>query len=87
VPRFEIGYWIRASEQGKGYVIEAVNALTAFCFDKLNANRVEIRMDDKNERSWRVAERCGFTLEGLFHNDTRDHFGNLRDTRIYAKVK
>lgn len=87
VPRFEIGYWIRASEQGKGYVIEAVNALTTFCFDKLNANRVEIRMDDKNERSWRVAERCGFTLEGLFHKDTRDHFGNLRDTRIYAKVK
>jgi RimJ/RimL family protein N-acetyltransferase len=87
VPRFEIGYWIRASEQGKGYVSEAVIALTDFCFERLKANRVEIRMDDKNERSWRVAERCGFALEGLFRNDTRDHFGVLRDTRIYALSK
>lgn len=48
---FEIGYWIRTSEQRKGYVSEAVRGLTRFCFETLQAERVEIRCDSDNERS------------------------------------
>ena len=41
VPRFEIGYWCRTSMVGKGYVSEAVVAITRFAFEKLGAARVE----------------------------------------------
>lgn len=86
VPKFEIGYWIRTPYSGQGYVTEAVNAITAFAVEHFGAKRVEIRMDDLNERSWRVAERCGFQLEGIHRCDARDTQGGLRNTRVYAKV-
>src|SRR6266487_541264 len=41
VPAFSIGYWIRVSEQGHGYVTEAVQLLTIYVFDVLHAQRVE----------------------------------------------
>ncbi len=63
VPRFEIGYWIRRSCEGRGYATEAVHTLTEFALGRLGAARVEIRCSHRNERSQRVAERCGFTLE------------------------
>ena len=83
VPRFEIGYWVRRRLEGQGLVTEAVGALTRFAFETLGAQRVEIRADDRNERSWRVAERLGYRLEGTLRNESRDAYG-LRDTRVYA---
>lgn len=85
--KFEIGYWCRTSRQGQGYVAEAVQALTRFAFDRLEARRVEIRMDAGNERSWRVAERAGFRLEGVLRGDSLTPAGELRDTRVYARVR
>ena len=81
---FEIGYWCRTSRQGRGYAAEAVQALTRFAFGRLEARRVEIRMDDGNERSWRVAERAGFRLEGVLRGNRLTPGGELRDTRVYA---
>jgi ribosomal-protein-serine acetyltransferase len=50
----------------------------------LQARRVEVRMDDTNERSWRVAQRAGFALEGVLRNDSLSPAGVARDTRVYA---
>ncbi len=57
--------------------------MTQFAFN-LGARRIEIRTDCRNERSWRVAERAGYTLDGIFHNHTRDVDGVLCDDRIYS---
>ena len=84
VRRFEIGYWCRTAQQGQGYVTEAVRALTLFAFDTLKARRVEVRMDDGNVGSWKVAERAGFRLEGTLRSDSLNPLGEPRDTRIYA---
>jgi ribosomal-protein-serine acetyltransferase len=84
VPRFEIGYWCRSSETGKGYVTEVVQALSKVAFEHLGAARVEIRCDDSNLRSAAVAERCGYTLEGVLKNHERNPKGDLCSTRIYA---
>lgn len=86
VPKFEIGYWVRQRFQGQGYVTEAAAAITRFLFEKFSARRVEILTDDRNERSWRVAERLGFQLEGVIRNDERAPDGELKDTRIYART-
>ena len=87
VPKVEIGYWCRTSAQGRGYIVEAVNAMTEFALTQLAAKRIEIRADDANLRSWKVAERCGFLCEGLLRNFDRDaSTRTLRDLRIYAKV-
>jgi RimJ/RimL family protein N-acetyltransferase len=84
VPKFELGYWCRASMQGQGYVTEAVRALTLVGFKNLQANRLEIRCDARNLRSRRVAELAGYSLEATLRNDQRAPDGELRDTLVYA---
>jgi len=86
VRRFEIGYWCRSSCVGRGFVTEAVRALNRFAFDRLGARRVELRMDGQNERSRKVAERAGFTFEGVLRGDSLTPQGEMRDTRVYARV-
>jgi RimJ/RimL family protein N-acetyltransferase len=87
VPRFEIGYWVRSSRVGQGYATEAVRGIAQLAIDSLGARRVEIRCSDRNERSWRVAERAGFELEGILRHEAREADGSLRDTRVYARVR
>jgi RimJ/RimL family protein N-acetyltransferase len=85
--KFEIGYWVRTSFEKQGYVTEAVKAITNFAITVLQANRIEIRCDSRNTRSAKVAERSGFTLEGILRNDKCDVNGALRDTMVFSKVR
>jgi RimJ/RimL family protein N-acetyltransferase len=81
---FEIGYWVRASETGKGYVTETVKLLTDFAFTHLNASRVEIRCDERNERSAAVAKRLGYVQEARLRNNKRNTSGQLCNTLIFS---
>lgn len=85
--KFEIGYWVRTSYAGQGYITEAVQAITAFAIEKLNANRIEIRCDERNIQSANVAKRSGFTLEGILRNDACATDGSLRNTMVFAQVR
>lgn len=87
VPSFEIGYWVRARLEGKGYVTEAVKGITSFAFDRLKAERVEIRCDALNERSAAVARRAGYTLEGQLRHDDWTTQGTLRDTLVFGILR
>jgi len=86
VRRFEIGYWIRSSAEGHGYVAEAVNAISEMCFKTLNARRLDIRADQNNGRSRAVAERCGFTLESVVKNESLSPGGEVRDMCVYVRL-
>lgn len=85
--KFEIGYWLRTSCTGQGYMTEAVAAIADFAAGQLQANRIEIRCDSRNIRSARVAERLQFTPEAVLRKETCDPDGILRDTRVFAKVR
>jgi len=87
VKKFEIGYWIRTSRSGNGLMTEAVDGITDFAINRLLANRIEIRCDSRNFRSMRIAERLGFTLEGILRSEKCDTTGALRNTIIFAKVR
>ncbi|MCP5059310.1 MAG: GNAT family N-acetyltransferase [bacterium] len=84
--RFEIGYWCHEAHEGEGYVSEAVRALTDLAFGSFRAQRVELRMSELNRKSWRVAERCEFTLEETLLNDGCHPDGSARNTRVYVKL-
>lgn len=85
---FEIGYWIRSSRAGRGYVTEAVNAVARYAFGPLRAKRVSIHCNASNLRSRAVAERLGFPLEGILRNDDRVSLPEIicRDHAIYART-
>lgn len=86
VPSMEIGYWCRTSLAGRGYISETVRALHDFGFGVLGLQRLEIRCGTRNAGSRRVAEKCGFQLEGVLRHFDRDNDGSLRDICIYACV-
>ena len=88
VLKFEIGYWVDSRHAKNGYVTEAVNLLTRFAFDKLNANRIEIRVDTENKASRRIPEKTGFTLEGILRHDSYNSTGSvLTSTCVYSKIR
>ncbi|MGV3613985.1 MAG: GNAT family N-acetyltransferase [Fimbriimonas sp.] len=84
VPSFEIGYWIRKSAEGKGYVTEAVRVLTDFAFDVLHANRVFLRVALDNPRSLAIPPRVGFQQEGILRNAVLDAHGQLHDLVMFG---
>jgi RimJ/RimL family protein N-acetyltransferase len=87
VPSFEVGYWLRTSAEGHGYMTEAVQAQIAWAFGPLRAERVMLRCDVRNTRSMAVAQRAGFTHEGTLRRFARDNFGDLIDMHFYSIVR
>lgn len=86
VPYFEIGYWLRRSCVGFGFIAEAINVLEQKAFIELKANRLEIKAAEENTKSRAVAERCGYTLEGILRNNCRLPSGQLSSTAVYVKT-
>jgi ribosomal-protein-serine acetyltransferase len=87
VRKFEIGYWVNTLFRGQGYITEAVEGITNFAINELQANRIEIRCDSRNKRSAQIAERLGFNMEGILRNEKCDVEGSLRDTVVFSKVR
>jgi ribosomal-protein-serine acetyltransferase len=83
---FEIGYWLRASAEGHGYMREAVSQLIEFAARDLLASRLEIRCDARNARSAAVAEGLGFTREGHLRNGLYAPTGEIRDTLVFGLI-
>ncbi len=86
VPYFEIGYWLKTSKTGLGYVSESIGLVEQFAFINKSAQRVEIKMAGSNLRSQLVAKRCGYKLEAHLANARRLPSGELDCTVVYAKM-
>lgn len=86
IGKFEIGYWLRASAAGHGYMTEAVKLLTDYAFTQLSANRVQIRCDERNIRSAAIPRRLGFVQEARLRNDQLAPDGSLRTTLLFAQI-
>jgi ribosomal-protein-alanine N-acetyltransferase len=87
VPEFAIGFFVDRDREGQGYVTEAVRAALGFIFGHLGAHRVRMECDDTNERSRRVAERCGMIREGHIRENKRNADGTLSGTLHFGLLK
>ena len=83
---FEIGYWIRADAEGRGFVTEAVAAETRVAFELCGADRVEIRIDPENARSLAVPARLAYREEARLRRRLDPPPGEAarRDLVLYA---
>jgi RimJ/RimL family protein N-acetyltransferase len=61
----EVSYFLRASARGRGLATRGVRLVARWAFDELGIERIELRAHPENEASVRVAERAGFTREGV----------------------
>ena len=84
--RTTIGYWLSKEAEGKGIMTQCVKALTDYCFNELQLNRVEIVCARENERSNRIPQKLGFQLEGVFKKYELLPTGYV-DVNYYALLK
>ncbi len=62
----EVGYWVGADVRGRGIATTATRAVARWAFDAVPAlARLQLRADVQNVASNRVAEKAGFTREGV----------------------
>jgi ribosomal-protein-serine acetyltransferase len=80
----EIGYWLAREAQGRGTMTLAVRALIDNALNTWNLHRVVIRAGTENVRSRAVAERLGFTLEGVEREAERFPDGHFIDLAVYS---
>ena len=64
----EIGCWLGTPYWGQGIIPEAVKELIRYGFEELGLKRIWYAYFDGNEKSKRVAEKCGFR----YHHTNRD---------------
>ncbi len=80
-----VGYWVRESQQGKGYCSEAVDRIKEFGFNELALARLEIAVLVENRASCQVAEKCGAKLECVAENRLV-HRGRPAAAAVYSFI-
>ena len=81
--RAAVGYWLAPQARGRGVATHAVRLLARWAFNDLGLARVALTCAPDNHASRRVAERCGFSREGVL----RSHMpfkGGRRDTVVFG---
>ena len=78
------GTWINKKWQRSYVNTETKFALLQYCFETLNMNRVEFRIDSENMSSQRAVQRLGFHFDGLMPRRKVNANGHVRDYLFYS---
>jgi ribosomal-protein-alanine N-acetyltransferase len=81
----EVSFAVTAEARGFGVAAEAVDALAIALILEHDFQRVELRLAPGNVASRRVAEKAGFTYEGLLRNAGYVHSGRV-DLQVWSLV-
>ncbi|MGI5187656.1 GNAT family N-acetyltransferase [Promicromonospora sp. CA-289599] len=81
----EIGYWAAPWARGRGLITEATRLLTDWSLTTGGMRRVELRAATENIASQIVAQRAGFTHEGVLRDAGFIHDGRV-DLAVFSRV-
>ena len=84
----EIGYWVRASATRRGIVTESTAVLTRVGLEICEADRIEIRIEPRNQASFGVPRKLGFVEEATLRRRLPGlEGGPLRDVTIFTMFR
>ena len=81
----ELGYIVAAHARGRGVASAALEQLTRWAFEERGIQRAYLIIDVENPASKIVAERAGYTLEGVMRS-TYLKQGRRGDTQLWARL-
>lgn len=81
--RANLGYWVRASESGRGVATRAVRLLLDWAARETDLDRLEIVVALENRASLRVAEKAGAVREGVLRHRLWIH-GVAHDAAVFS---
>src|SRR5262245_39862477 len=79
-----VGYWLRPEARGRGAATVAVQLIARWAFDELGVQRLELTTAPENVASRRVAERAGFTREGVLRGLQATKNDGRRDSVMFS---
>lgn len=83
--KLEIGWtWLHPNYWGSKINMECKLMLLTFCFEILNAKRVQLKTDENNVRSRKAIEKIGGQFEGIMRNDMIRDNGTIRNSAYYS---
>jgi ribosomal-protein-alanine N-acetyltransferase len=84
---YELSYQLYdQAHAGAGYVTEAVQLLVDYLFATKQRGRVQLVIVPGNAASRRIAEKCGFSLEGTCRGAFFNH-GQSNDVLMYSLLR
>jgi RimJ/RimL family protein N-acetyltransferase len=84
--RAEVGYWTAPHARRRGVAVRAVRVLSGWAFADLGLVRLELTPYAGNGPSERVAERAGYTREGILRSYYRSKTG-LVDVVMFSLLR
>lgn len=79
-----VGYWLRPEARGRGGATIAVQLVARWAFDELGVQRLELTTAPENVASQRVAQRVGFTREGVLRGLTATKSDGRKDLLMFS---
>jgi RimJ/RimL family protein N-acetyltransferase len=83
--RAEVGYWVAASQRGRGLATRALRLLSTWALSETGLERLDLYANPANEPSQRVAEGAGFRREGLLRR-LRYRQGEREDLYVFSRL-
>jgi RimJ/RimL family protein N-acetyltransferase len=85
--RVTMGYWVLASNRGKGTAARALSLATQWVFASTGANRITLYIEPHNEGSRHTAARAGFVEEALVQAWATYADGVPRDMQVWVLLR
>jgi RimJ/RimL family protein N-acetyltransferase len=82
----EAGYIVASHARGRGVATRSLRLLTGWAFEEYPLERIELFIDAANPASEVVAQRCGYTREGVLRW-TYLKPGLRSDTVVYSRLR
>lgn len=79
--------WIGHDFQGSGLNKHMKFLMLQYAFETLEFEKVEFRIDERNQKSRKAVEKLGATLEGILRKDTLMKDSFRRSTSCYGILK
>ncbi len=86
IPKSELGCYIDKDYSGKGITSKAFQLFCDFCFTEYNFKKLFLRTHASNHSARKVAEKCGFEIEGTIRCDYKTTSGEIVDLIYYGKL-
>lgn len=80
-----LAYWMVPAARGRGLCSAAVVAASEWAFRTAGFHRIEIEHSTANPASGRVAQKAGFTVEGVRRGSAR-HADGWHDMCIHGRL-
>lgn len=84
----EVGYWVAPGARGNGVCTRALRLVARWTIEEHGVERLQLRADEQNAASRKVAENAGFTQEGILRSSRYNpRLGRRVDFVMYSLLR